>query len=109
MICFIPFFDYQNKFKKKSKQPEASNNQNKNIDSIPENQELGEEKPTGRIKKAFNMFNGFRRKFCPFRLFGKVVKKTKELGTNMIGTVMNTIKSKSTNDNDADGSSQNNA
>lgn len=77
-------------------------NQNINIDSISENEELKDGKSKGPIKRAFKMFNGFRKKFCPFKLFGKVVKKTREVGTNMFGTVMNTIKQKSTNDNNSD-------
>lgn len=107
MICFILFFDYKNKFKKGSKKPKASNNQN--INSIPENEELEEAKPTGRFRRVFKMFNGLRRKICPIRLFGKVMKKTGEFGTNMFGTVMNTMKSKSTDDNDAVDFSRNNA
>jgi len=104
LICFISFFDYQNKFKKGSKNLEASNNKNKNIDSIPENEDLNEQNPPGRIRRTITILNGIRKKISPLRLLFKAIKKTKELGTNMLETVK-IIKKKSTNDNDADNSS----
>ncbi|CAH1724098.1 uncharacterized protein LOC114131366 isoform X2 [Aphis gossypii] len=86
-----------------SKNLEASTNKNKNNGGIPENEDLDEQNPPGRIRRTISLLNGFRKKFNPFRLLFKAAKKTKELGTNMLGSVKIT-KPNSTNDNDADDS-----
>lgn len=53
------------------KNKEVAENTADNPDGEP-----AEEKPVGRIRKVFRRINNIRKKFCPFRFFGRLVKKT---------------------------------
>ncbi|XP_001949703.2 uncharacterized protein LOC100161530 [Acyrthosiphon pisum] len=69
---------------KKPMKPPAPDKKKEPAENTAENpdgdEQLAEEKPAGRIKKVFRRINNFRKKICPFRFFGRLIKKG--LGSN---------------------------